>query len=378
MKKTLFAVLVKSSLFAVTLSAVATVVVAQENHKGFSVSPMAGIVVPDSERDLDDGTFYSVGIGYDFGGLWGVELTQLKGDLDPNGSGPDVDLDLFRLDALFYLDQGRLAPYLVAGIGDGEFSPINGETADDSFANLGLGFKYAVSERFAFRGDARLMQGLDDSQTDYLAGVGFTFNFGESSSSYTPVTKAPKDSDNDGVYDSQDDCPGTAAGVEVDAMGCEVVKDSDSDGVVDSIDECPDTEAGAKVNAVGCYEALTESVSVQLSVKFATNSANVVSTSLAEIEKVADFLRSYPQATATIEGHTDSDGSAAYNKDLSQRRADAVRQLFIDEHGVDPDRLIAIGYGEEQPIASNATAAGKAENRRVTAVVNATATTGVD
>lgn len=87
-----------------------------------------------------------------------------------------------------------------------------------------------------------------------------------------------------------------------------------------------------------------------------------------EIAKAAQFLANYPNATAVIEGHTDAKGSDSYNQKLSQRRAEAVRQALISQQGVDANRISAVGYGEARPIASNATEAGREQNRRVMVV----------
>jgi outer membrane protein OmpA-like peptidoglycan-associated protein len=76
------------------------------------------------------------------------------------------------------------------------------------------------------------------------------------------------------------------------------------------------------------------------------------------------IFKEYPRANFTIEGHTDSVGSKATNQKLSERRANAVRDYLI-ANGIDANRLTAAGYGEDKPIASNATRAGRAENRRV-------------
>jgi outer membrane protein OmpA-like peptidoglycan-associated protein len=75
-------------------------------------------------------------------------------------------------------------------------------------------------------------------------------------------------------------------------------------------------------------------------------------------------LKRYPALKVEIAGHTDSANSDAYNLDLSQRRADAVMKYFVD-HGVEADRMTAKGYGEAEPIADNATQAGRFKNRRV-------------
>ena len=79
-------------------------------------------------------------------------------------------------------------------------------------------------------------------------------------------------------------------------------------------------------------------------------------------------MKTYPSVTTTVEGHTDSVGNDAYNQGLSERRANSVRQALIDE-GVEASRVNAAGYGESNPIADNATADGRAMNRRVEAEV---------
>ncbi|WP_192034335.1 OmpA family protein [Halomonas sp. YLGW01] len=167
----------------------------------------------------------------------------------------------------------------------------------------------------------------------------------------------PLDSDGDGVYDFRDQCPGTPAGVKVDAKGCPL--DSDADGVPDYMDQCPDTPAGAKVNALGCVDDL-----VLEDVNFEFDSAKLTMGAQDILADVGEKLAANPDARVRLEGHTDSVGSASYNKQLSQRRADSVK-AFLASEGIDPNRMTAIGYGEEQPIASNDTDAGRAMNRRV-------------
>ena len=101
---------------------------------------------------------------------------------------------------------------------------------------------------------------------------------------------------------------------------------------------------------------------------FATDSFQVAPALRADIVALADNLRAYPASTVQILGHTDSDGDAAYNQTLSERRADAVTDILIGA-GVPAGRLQSIGRGESQPVASNLTEAGKAQNRRVDIVI---------
>lgn len=138
-------------------------------------------------------------------------------------------------------------------------------------------------------------------------------------------------------------------------------RDSDGDGVIDSADACPGTPAGVRVDARGCE--LQERISLE-GVTFATNSAVLDPTSVQTLDDVVTTLRRYPELKVEVQGHTDSSGNRDYNISLSQQRADAVRMYLINK-GINSSRLSARGYGPDQPVASNETATGRAQNRRV-------------
>ena len=105
-------------------------------------------------------------------------------------------------------------------------------------------------------------------------------------------------------------------------------------------------------------------VSMPQDILFATDSTAVQPGLQRELAAVAQNLRQYPDSTVTVSGHTDNVGTAAYNQDLSQRRADAVAAILMQD-GVRANRLIAYGRGESLPVASNLTPEGRALNRRV-------------
>lgn len=173
----------------------------------------------------------------------------------------------------------------------------------------------------------------------------------------TDAQGCPLDSDGDGVPDYRDQCPGTVAGVSVNADGCPV--DSDNDGVPDNRDQCPNTPAGVEVNSLGCQDAL-----VLEGVNFEFDSAQLTAEAQQELRVVAQRLANNPNVRVRVSGHTDSRGNAEYNKRLSQSRAESVA-AFLNQSGVGSDRMMATGYGEERPVASNDTPEGRAENRRV-------------
>lgn len=187
------------------------------------------------------------------------------------------------------------------------------------------------------------------------------------SSVLTPVPAPPVDSDKDGVSDEKDNCPGTALGVAVDATGCPL--DSDKDGVIDNADQCPNTKAGLAVDSRGCPPPIEENVKIAIGVLFATGKADINEDSTADIKKLGIFMQTYPTTTTVIEGHTDNVGSADMNKELSLRRAEAVRNYLINNYSIDPDRIKAVGYGAERPVADNATAEGRQKNRRIEAAI---------
>ncbi|MFA5324274.1 MAG: OmpA family protein [Smithella sp.] len=112
-------------------------------------------------------------------------------------------------------------------------------------------------------------------------------------------------------------------------------------------------------------------VTIALNVEFDTNKAVVKDMYKNEIKKVANFMKTYPNTTAVIEGHTDNVDTAEYNQKLSTERANSVRQYLINNFGIKASRLSAVGYGLTKPIASNKTEEGRQKNRRVQAVIKA-------
>jgi OmpA-OmpF porin, OOP family len=179
-------------------------------------------------------------------------------------------------------------------------------------------------------------------------------------------SRGVRDRDADGVPDNIDQCKDTPAGDKVDEKGCSLPKDKDGDGVTDDKDRCPSTPAGVKVDAEGC-QVLFEQAKKPLileGVNFATGKAELTPESQAILDGVAESLVAHEDIKVQVGGHTDNTGSAAVNKRLSAARAESVRQYLISK-GVAADRLTAAGFGPSKPIASNKTAAGRAQNRRV-------------
>jgi len=173
------------------------------------------------------------------------------------------------------------------------------------------------------------------------------------------LEKRTTDSDADGVADAIDICPNTSKGVTVNSKGCE--PDSDLDGLVDRLDLCPDTAADLTVDEVGCHAEQTITLE---GVNFQSGSADFTAESLVILDNVADILKQFNNVKVEVAGHTDNTGPRELNIDLSATRANAVKNYLVGQ-GIATERLSAYGYGPDQPVASNATATGRAENRRV-------------
>lgn len=139
------------------------------------------------------------------------------------------------------------------------------------------------------------------------------------------------------------------------------VADSDNDGVGDNQDLCADTPAGTAVDFTGCAQARPITLR---GVNFKLDSAELTPESSAILDRVARTLASHPQVTVEVGGHTDSQGDAAYNLDLSARRAATVVAYLI-EHGVPGESLTSRGYGETLLIDTADTPQAHATNRRV-------------
>jgi len=172
------------------------------------------------------------------------------------------------------------------------------------------------------------------------------------------------DNDKDGVPDATDACPLVPGSV--DNKGCPD-KDRDGDTVVDRLDNCPDV-IGPPENQ-GCpqkqlVKIIDDKLEIIESVYFKTDRAVIEARSFPLLDNVAAVLKAHDQLKIQVEGHTDSQGNDAYNKQLSQRRAEAVVAYLVKQK-IDRARLTAMGFGEEKPIADNRTKEGRAQNRRV-------------
>jgi OOP family OmpA-OmpF porin len=182
----------------------------------------------------------------------------------------------------------------------------------------------------------------------------------------------PPDRDHDGIPDAQDACPDVPGVANPDPAknGCPPPPpDRDGDGIPDAQDACPDEKGPSnpdpKKNGCPIVHVTDKEVVILEQVQFDTGKATIKAVSSDLLDAVASVLTSHPELLRLeVQGHTDSKGSRALNRHLSQARADAVMAALV-KRGVNKNRMIAKGYGPDQPIASNDTDEGRQQNRRV-------------
>lgn len=349
----------------------------------------------DSNRDSDDGVGFFGGVGFPLKSRPGeaVELTfkSLERDRDIDGRS-DYQHSLFAnwvRDLTPPAAYGKVKPFLLVGLGAIQ-EDVRGDDHIHAGLDAGLGALFPLPVRgWALRGEALAQAQLNDESVpdeDYLLDfhlrlslqIPLDFFPRAAPPELPPAEDCPtrvvdpvtgrsdciSDSDRDGVADNLDQCPGTPTGTAVDSKGCiiaGVVIDSDDDGVLDEVDACPETPKGMIVDGTGCL--IDQSVTLR-AVNFESASARLTADAKTALNEVARTLKNQPNLSAQITGHTDDEGNDNFNLLLSQERAESVRQYLVGR-GIAPARLVAIGMGEAEPVADNASEEGRVANRRV-------------
>ena len=175
----------------------------------------------------------------------------------------------------------------------------------------------------------------------------------------------PIDSDFDGVADYRDDCPFNAPGALVDTLGCPI--DGDGDGVPDGLDDCPHTLVGMDVDPHGCIDLTMLSKPMVFNIDYVSGSFDVDPKTKNRLRDLARLLLFVSDVKLEVNGYSDNIGLPTANKKLSKKRAQRVAD-FLAAQGIDATRISVYGWGEDNFVASNQTAAGRAQNRRVEVV----------
>lgn len=379
---------------------------------------------PDGDKTTDVGTLemgegFGLEYGFRFTERWATRIEWSNMELDAENSGATESAFRLGVDAMYFAKDDIF--YLFAGVKNLDIDRA------ERVGNIGLGKHWKLNDKWRVITEAAMYHDFGQSTRDWGVKLGLAYIFGDTSSG----PALPKDSDKDGVYDDRDQCPNTPVGTAVDsvgcnndtdgdgvlnvrdkcpntpagtrvdadgcnedkdgdgvlntrdkcpdtppgtkvgARGCSLESDSDQDGVLDQNDQCPETPLTDKVDGVGCSVFLEEEVSVSLQVLFANNSDVVANPEAPILQEFADFMARFPNTSAVIEGHSSAVGDAAYNQGLSERRARSVRNVLVNDYGVDAGRLSAVGYGETRLLDESDTESAHRKNRRIEAVVTA-------
>ncbi len=335
------------------------------------------------------------GYGIEFGKFldenWAFRAELAHIGLDAYDSEPDIDGNRYGLDAMYFPRGGQT--YVFTGV---KYQSLH---EDFSMMNIGLGRHWTLNDKWKLITEAAMYHDFGQSYQDYSFKLGLAYTpFGGETVEQPKALDSDKDgvfdqqdmcpstpmgyavdargcaldSDKDGVADAADKCPSTPMGTRVDASGCAVSTDDDNDGIRNEIDQCANTPASHKVDSKGCTMFTDTQDSVNLRILFANNSSIIENPNHPDFANFADFMKRYPEVNAEIEGHSSKVGAAAYNMTLSQRRADAAKQLLITKYGVDGDRLTARGYGETQLLDDGDSAEAHKMNRRISARISVT------
>jgi len=344
-----------SSLAAAGLAFAVSNAVADADQPWHITGQVGGMSLDSSRNTRDNDVWLGVGFGRFFGNNFSVDLEydEFSGTYtDYNVAVPGATYDQWGLKNVglmgrWHLGDGALRPYIAAGFGWQSHRNVLSED-DNLSTSLGLGLQGKISKHWSARAQVLWRRDYDNKSfedktgfSDYIYSVGLNLDFGGTEPAPAPAAAPPPppppppnpDLDGDGVPNERDKCPNTRPGAVVDLDGCEVEAVIELEGVYFDFDKATIKPEGKAV-----------------------------------LNEAAALLKKHERVVVEVAGHTDSVGSDAYNQGLSERRANAVKD-YLTAQGVTATRLTARGYGEAQPVASNDTDAGRAENRRVELIV---------
>jgi OmpA-OmpF porin, OOP family len=273
---------------------------------------------------------------------------EYSDDAEYKGSNHTTDISKYVLDAVYdFKNSTNFTPFIFVG---GGYEKVNNKKNDfDSQAiwNGGLGLSYALTDVVSLFTEAKYTHKVETEDKDKTIGLGISMKFGGEKPAPVQIQEEIKPQPKEVVKQAE-------------PKKVIAPLDGDKDGVIDELDKCPQTPKGLAVDKDGC------ALKFNFQVNFDFDQKTIKPEYMTKVEEFATIMKENPLLNATIEGHTDSIGTDAYNNTLSTKRANAVRDALIAK-GIDANRLTAVGMGESQPVADNHTKDGRAENRRVEA-----------
>lgn len=318
---------IRGVVVGLSLATVATTSIAEDHlYLGSSL----GYMFWDDERFLDNDRRESGTLGFNLGYEF-AERFAIEGVLGTSLGSDDSDIYAVNLYNFLSADREGVTPYWLAGLNYVESDDLSIARVTKSLsAHVGLGLSSYIDDNLEFRGDLRVSKALDsdgnigtavDDLTEFGINLALNYHFGDRSK---PAPKpAPKP-------------------------------------VVAPVRPAPAPAPAPKPKM--------KTMELEIDVYFNTDEDVVISYGN-QLEKAAEIMREHKNTTLVFEGHTDSRGEAAYNKDLSERRANRVKDKLVNDYKIAASRVKAVGYGEERPIADNMNKAGRAKNRRVVGVI---------
>lgn len=342
----------KKQLISLILTGMSVATIAQAEEfldNRWYVAPFGSYVMPDGNRGVKDGWSAGYGVGKILDEHFNVELRgfyQEYSDFEKLNNGSTSGGGKWRMaggtaDLQYYFFRDKLSPYAVVGVG-GMNNWMSGDSGISFITEAGVGVTYELLDNLLLRSDVRYRYSNDlganlhsdaNDHHDMIVSAGIVIPFGEKPKPVAKEQSTP-----------QTDCS---------------TLDSDNDGVNDCLDKCPGSIRGSKVDESGCP------IRVELrGVQFKFDSAVLTETAKDILDGVAkDLIASSQGKDIEVQGHTSSEGTNAYNMKLSKQRSQSVVN-YLKKQGV-ADKMYAKGYGENHPVADNGTQEGRVKNRRV-------------
>jgi len=335
----------KQMLALVALAGVGFLPMAQADEvvdDRFYVAPFGTFVQPGGDRGSNNGWGGGMGFGKMIDEHFNVELKGFYQGLSGGNDTGEWDMTGGTADVQYFINRDTFSPYTVLGLGAMNTSH-NGDSGIGFIGEAGAGFTYEVSDNFLVRSDVRyrynqnfnanLQDGTNEFH-DMVINLGFVVPFGPKPVAPVAVAEAP--------------APAPVAVADCSTM------DDDNDGVNNCDDLCPTTLPGVQVSIKGCWI---------VDVKFDNDKDIVKPEYLGNLDSTAQTIKEHPELRIEIQGHTSKTGGFKHNMKLSERRAMAVKNYLVN--GNDFPNLTTRGYGWTQPIDTNDTEEGRANNRRV-------------
>ncbi len=327
----------------------------------YEISPLIGINSAEGNLGFNDNAYVTGGLE--------LQMNTQSSKISPEFSllyapnvnykeGGSTDVMRLMLNGVYSFDKVQtITPFAKAGVGMEYFTTNKAGNEDRPFIDAGVGLKAAITDKLALKVEALYMlkhgfthAGSADSNLVTL--FGFNYAFG---------------ADKTDVYHEvyKEESAQTQSKVQKEAMA-PMQEETVQKHVIPPVEVIPVVKEETKAPQMNKFETQQQKKALDLHIQFKYKSTEVAKSSYATLQEYADFLKKHSEYRAKIIGYTDNIGSAKYNKKLSKKRADSVVKLLIED-GVNPSQLIAVGMGEANPIADNATEAGRAQNRRIEA-----------